>query len=49
MEIYIIIGVSLLLVTILYVILNSKKRNKNESEALHEIGESDPKRDYYVL
>jgi hypothetical protein len=49
MEIYIIIGVGVLLVTILYGVLYSKKKNKNESEALHEIGESDPKRDYYVL
>jgi len=49
MEIYIYIGLAVLAVTILLIAINSKKRSKDESEALREIGESDPKRDYYVL
>jgi len=47
---YIVYGSLGLVVIIMFIfIIKAKKRSKNESEALREIGESDPKRDYYVL
>jgi hypothetical protein len=42
-------GIVLGLIVVLLVIVKARKRSKNESEALRELGESDPKRDYYVL
>jgi hypothetical protein len=49
MELYVYGAIGVLVIIVLIVLFNSKKRSKNESEALREIGETDPKRDYYVL
>jgi len=49
MEIFIYVGIGLAVILIIYLISKMEKRSKSRSEALREIGESDPKRDYYVL
>ena len=49
MELYIYGGIGVLVIIILLIIISAKKQSKNDSEALREIGESDPKNDYYVL
>jgi hypothetical protein len=49
MELYIYAGIGVLVIIVIIILVNLKKRSKGESEALREIGESDPKRDYYVL
>ncbi len=47
---YVIYGVvGLVVIVMIVLIVKASKRSKGESEALREIGESDPKRDYYVL
>jgi len=42
-------GIPLLILVLIFLLVKNKKRSKESSEALREIGESDPKRDYYVL
>ncbi|MCF7931430.1 MAG: NERD domain-containing protein [Acholeplasmataceae bacterium] len=49
MEIFIYVGIGLVLVLVIFFISKIEKRSRNHSEALREIGESDPKHDHYVL
>lgn len=49
MEIYIYGGIGLFILFILILVLVKKKRLSNESEVHREIGESDSKKDYYVI
>jgi hypothetical protein len=48
MDYYIYGGLGVLLMVVLWMII-VKRRSRGQSEALRELGESDPKRDYYVL